>query len=336
MEVASSVTRHIPNPFRRVSGALGTYLGLSVFSAGTRLWLTSLKLKYLLLKRVERVLSKSVAQQCSALGVRERQERLIRRRNYDALIILDACRFDVFSETIHEFLDGKLRPVLSPASTTLTWLRRVWGNGTWKDTVYVSASPMINKRGLLSGFDAGSKFMDVVEVWDSGWDEELSTVPPNRVNVSVEATLVRNKLRGLRFPNDYRLIIHYVQPHAPYVTLQHLTKAILKHGDLMGRVTDVALRKAGTFTGEFSMDHLILGMLKEGLSSEEELRETLKHAYRENLRWVLKHVARLVTRLKGRVVITADHGELLGEYGLYFHLDLPLPPLRIVPWFTVR
>jgi len=66
----------------------------------------------------------------------------------------------------------------------------------------------------------------------------------------------------------------------------------------------------------------------------------LKEAYKENLMLVLKYVAVLVdaiTKMKptAKIMITADHGELLGEDGLFSHgIDHPL--IRIVPWFRVR
>jgi len=42
-------------------------------------------------------------------------------------------------------------------------------------------------------------------------------------------------------------------------------------------------------------------------------RKELRRAYRENLKLVLEEVARLQDELVGKTVITADHGELLGE-----------------------
>ena len=73
----------------------------------------------------------------------------------------------------------------------------------------------------------------------------------------------------------------------------------------------------------------------------------LKEAYRDNLRLVLKHAADLVPMLEGKVVITSDHGEALGEHGLFLHplfrpyfphrsWGLAVAELRIVPWFEVR
>jgi hypothetical protein len=271
----------------------------------------------------------------SPYTVIEDQKKLIWRRGFDVLIILDACRYDVFEKVIHEYLDGELKAVVSPASVTIDWLKSVWV-GVWKDVVYVSAAPMVNKRGLLKEFNAKDKFLDVVEVWDWGWDEDLITVPPQKVNLGVAITLANMKVRGYKFPRDYKLVVHYVQPHAPYRMLGNITRRLTKYESLKTRILDVNVRKLLQFRGDFSIDHILLGTLKDTLHGDEKVSKAIRIAYEDNLRWVLEHVSNLVTRVKGKVIITADHGELLGEYGLYFHMNLPLPELRIVPWFIVK
>jgi arylsulfatase A-like enzyme len=37
------------------------------------------------------------------------------------------------------------------------------------------------------------------------------------------------------------------------------------------------------------------------------------------MRIVLTHVAKLVDHLQGKIVVTSDHGELLGEKNEYYH-----------------
>jgi len=261
---------------------------------------------------------------------------LIKRREFDALIILDACRYDVFSEVVYKYLDGKLDLVVSPGSTTIEWLKHTWGDSLWRDVVYVSASPLINKRGLIETFDSRNRFLDIVEVWDWGWDERLCTVPPYNVNLGVKIALTSTKLRKLVYPRDYKLVIHYVQPHAPYIALRRIVERIVKEEELSKNIIDVNVRKLRRFTGDFSIDYILLGLLKDVLKDEEKVKKTLSIMYKRNLEWVLKYVAELSTYLNGRIIVTSDHGELLGEYGLYFHLNLPLPILREVPWFIVK
>jgi hypothetical protein len=65
-----------------------------------------------------------------------------------------------------------------------------------------------------------------------------------------------------------------------------------------------------------------------------------QQAYRENLELVLDDVARLFDIFDGKIVLTSDHGEMLGERGgllptrKYGHPpSIPAPKLREVPWF---
>ncbi len=311
------------------------FLTMNVFRFSTRLWLASFYVKYNVMRAVFPLAGYNKPEFERSFKL-ERQDKLINGKQFDAMIVLDACRYDVFSEIVEDYIDGHLRPVISPASVTIDWLKRTFLGGKWRDTVYVSAAPHINKRGLLRDFDAGSVFLDVIEVWDWGWDEEFDMVPPSKVNLGVRIAMARMKLRGLGFPKDYKLIIHYEQPHAPYIAFKGFTAKVSKHEELSKNLASLAIRKSNPFTGKFSMEDITLGMLKDYLRSEEKIRRVLYHAYKENLRWVLKYVAELVPNLEGRIIITSDHGELFGEYGLYYHMDLPLQQLRIVPWFTVK
>jgi len=56
-------------------------------------------------------------------------------------------------------------------------------------------------------------------------------------------------------------------------------------------------------------------------------------AYRDNLEWALDDVARLLANCDGRIAMTSDHGNGLGEFGVWSHPPgTPVPALRRVPW----
>jgi len=65
-----------------------------------------------------------------------------------------------------------------------------------------------------------------------------------------------------------------------------------------------------------------------------------RKAYRGNVKLVLASIKRYLKHFPGQVVISADHGEMLGEGGLYLHkTDFPEwadTQLKTVPWMIVK
>jgi|Deesub1362B_J571_1020462.scaffolds.fasta_scaffold00005_168 hypothetical protein len=259
----------------------------------------------------------------------ESQLKFIYDKKWDIMVILDACRYDVFREIITDFMDGYLTPVYSPGSYTLEWLRAVWEGKSWRDTIYFSATPKIWGNKLYNiKFNPEEIFLKVIDIWKDGWDDSIGTVPPHKVSMSVLALNSRLKIRGKQIGKDYKAIIHYMQPHFPY---KPIIKTIRKIADIYNiAYRDLSVRKLVGF------NDFLLMFLYECLENDHELRRNLQNLYIENLRWVLRSVSNLVNKLDGEIIITSDHGELLGEYGLYYHPVIHLPHLRIVPWFRVR
>lgn len=262
---------------------------------------------------------------------------------WDHLVILDACRYDSFEKIYDEYLSGKLRLALSCASDTREWMKKTFRK-RHDDIVYISANPHINSKGVdvaNIGFDPRACFHRIVDVWDLGWDEKAGTTPPEKVN---EAAIVAKST----YP-DKRLIIHYFQPHAPYLCLtDKLSVSVLPSNDLGASVSFLRnkiirqawLTLAGHETLLKRMVWRVRGVLSEGTPLrpiDVELRKVgrggLLRAYENNLRRALKCAVQLLKNLPGKTVITADHGELLGEkneWGHYPHHHVP--PLIEVPY----
>jgi hypothetical protein len=193
---------------------------------------------------------------------------------WDNLLILDACRYDLFERT--STLPGETVPVLSRGSATEEFLRGNFDGRTRLDTVYVTASPMLHRNRD----EIDVRFHEVIDVWqDDGWDEQYRTVLPETV---LEATLDAAE----RFP-DKRLLVHFIQPHYPF-----LGPTGREHFDL-DRL-------------DFQWDDLRTGdpAVPEG---------AVRRAYEENLQEVLPFVEDLLFELDGRTVVTADHGQMFGE-----------------------
>lgn len=195
--------------------------------------------------------------------------------DWDNLIILDACRYDYFAEQAD--LPGRMEHRESVGSATYHWVRGTFAGKTLHDTVYVGANTWFLK--LRDEIDA--EIYDFVDLqhgdYDVEWiNEELRVVTPGTVtNVALETVD--------KYPNK-RHIIHYLQPHHPFI---------------------------GSTGGEY-FDHessSLLDVVDESGAGDELLRQ----AYRENLEAVLPEVKRLLNSLSGRTVVTADHGEMLGD-----------------------
>lgn len=227
-------------------------------------------------------------------------------REWDVLIVLDACRPDALEAVADEydFLPKRVPTIWSRGSQSLEWMSNTFTydrESEMEQTTYVTAN--LYSREFVSDTQPirTNAFDSVDEVWRDEWNKELGTVPPRAVtDRAIRAS------RG----NPERLIVHYLQPHAPYRSL------------------DTAEAVGLTEDGEIDSHLTVWDRLRLGELSQDEVRA----AYRDQLRWVLDDVELLLKSVDGSVVITADHGELFGESGLYSHPRFPHPNLRRVPW----
>jgi len=241
--------------------------------------------------------------------------------DWDTLIVLDACRYDTFKQTTS--LPGKLSTVTSAGSSTQEFLDQNFNDdSTHHDTVYVTANPMYRINDWVStSFD--NTFHAVADVWEDSWDEQLHTVTPDSM---VEATLEAAE----RYPRK-RLFIHFIQPHIPFIgptgrnELSDQNSMEIARGRARGEWTDTRIN--------------VWDLLEEG----ELDRDTVWRAYVENLEVAVPHVETLLDTLKGRHVVTSDHGDLFGEYAwpfpfkLYGHPEgVRTPKLTTVPWQVVH
>lgn len=176
---------------------------------------------------------------------------------------------------------------------------------------------------LKGNFD-GKRLHDTVYVTDNPWYLWISDELDSSIHKAV--SLERNRFdksvtdaktmtdRAIEFAERYpdkRIIAHYLQPHSPFFS---------KDGDELFELPSGC----------------VPGVRRAGYSADD-----IEEAYVENLSYVLDHLPRLLENLDGKTVITADHGELLGER------VAPIPVRRFehpegiyteelvkVPWFV--
>ena len=220
-------------------------------------------------------------------------------REWDVLVVLDGCRADILRSVAPDvgFL-GSVETVRSVGSSSSEWLENTFlGHPETEHTAMVTGNTWTDRYLDAEAFAA------LDEVWKYAWDEALATVPAAAVTDRAIA------LARERAPE--RLVVHYMQPHHPFVP------APLDGDDGLAR------------TGDHSNAANPWVSLRRGETSVERVWA----AYEANLRYVLESVGTLLDSVDGRVAITADHGNLFGEWGLYGHpMHTPVPALLAVPW----
>jgi hypothetical protein len=222
-------------------------------------------------------------------------------RDWDLLIVVDACRLDLMHKVAHnyDYIDdvGRFR---SLDSMTLLWMEKNF-TATYAEemaeTAYVCGNPF-SKEAL----DADD-FLMLDEVWTYVW-EEPGTVPPRAVT--------DRAITAAREHDSDRLIAHYMQPHCPFLSRPNLTR-----GKRLERF------------GNQEWDDIW-----EKLRARKVSRDEVWAGYRENLELALDEVELLLENVDAeRTVITSDHGNALGEWLVYGHPpSMPMDCLRVVPW----
>ena len=286
------------------------------------------------------------------------------KESWNYLLVLDACRYDYFEREYQKFFHGELENRMSLGSATPEWCRNQF-KGYFSDVVYVSGNPYINSKTAIAGFNAKKHFYKVIDVWDFGWSEELLTVTPEQVSA---ATL--NSIS--EFPKK-RIIIHYLQPHVPYISPKFKTdldgapvitgwrnnvqktnlgeskiKKYLK--TLTNKILNALLNNAHVIFIKIGLEHKYKVRQLLGLPPARPMEamwrtygvKGLREAYSENLKIVLENATKLCIEIlqhdpSAQIVVTSDHGDFLGENGNFDHYSGSKHPLLLeVPWLKVK
>ncbi|MHA1284820.1 MAG: hypothetical protein ACTSQP_20145 [Promethearchaeota archaeon] len=241
---------------------------------------------------------------------------------WDNLIILDACRYDSFkSFYLKRKIKGTLKCKISRGSHTNTFLRENFKKDFYDDIVYITANPYVDL--LLK-----DKFHTIISVWKDGWDEKYHTVLPETMH---EYTI--NAL--FKYPNK-RLIIHFMQPHYPYIGYKLGKENLTRFREKMFKKKNVKMIKKRKNKHLFSIyTEDFYGVI----SKEDHFK-----IYNKNLERAISVIENLIDFLPGRTIISSDHGESIGEFvhplipvRFYGHMvNLRLPILVKVPWLIIE
>ncbi|MDX1744714.1 MAG: hypothetical protein R3324_02155 [Halobacteriales archaeon] len=234
----------------------------------------------------------------------------IMSEDWDNLVILDACRADTFEAVVQTDRFDAYRRVISRGSATEEWIRRNFVNREFGDTVYVTGNPTVSDL-------ASESFYALIEVWRTEFDEKTGTVLPGPI--------IESALGARQDYVDKRLIVHFMQPHIPFLEQDDLDYNFPAMGGADRRSRrDVANPWQA---------------LERGLLDVRRVRR----AYEANLESVIDEVLEFASDLSGRTVITSDHGNAFGERAypvpikVYGHPpEVPIRPLLVVPWAVIE
>jgi (2Fe-2S) ferredoxin len=258
------------------------------------------------------------------------QKNLLRELDVDEreswVLILDCGRPDYFQDFYTEYIDGEYQTVYNGGNFwTMPWFNEMFSYLV-DGHLFHGGQPIRKIRNSVD-YDERDYFNHVPSATTYPIVEEQdkwATSDPAGVNEVVrqhlpEDSMVNDRLYHLGYtmsesddaPEMNMNVVRYLQPHTPY-------KAITSFGDHRNGVRKRIRDQDHSFSKQDWFD-----------------------AYEANYRWGLEQAAELAEELARRdanVVITADHGECLGECGQWFHgpkLDSEHEHICGVPWLEV-
>lgn len=250
--------------------------------------------------------------------IKNKQEYVL-DKEWDVLIILDACRVDLLEEVAEDYDFIETPPhntMWSAGSYSEGWLKNNFTGEKYNDyksdmenMIYVSGNPFTGD--VLDD----KKFQKLDNVWKYGWNTDDGYMPPD--------IITDKSISYYRNENPDRMIIHYMQPHIPFITES-------KSGYTVN--TDIGYR---IDKNKFASPRKLNEKSPWKLYADSEIQhDEIWGAYKSTLHFVLQSVEKLLKNIDAeKVIISADHGESLGKFGIYGHKrDLQIKSLRNVPW----
>ncbi|WP_411968551.1 hypothetical protein [Haloferax sp. YSSS75] len=225
-------------------------------------------------------------------------------REWDVLVICDAARVDLTREVAPEYdYISNVDTHVSTASYSKGWMDSNFTDEYADEmarTIHVTANPFSDTLDE-------EQWAVLDEVWRHNWDEDNgTTLPEPLVDRGIHYWRQREELGA------DRMIIHLMQPHLPFIGTDWMRGQRLEDW------------------GHANTEKTVWEKVRDGEIPFEEMWD----AYAENLRIAFDEIDRLLRNMDAeKVAITADHGNLVGEHGLWGHPPgVKYPDLRIVPW----
>jgi hypothetical protein len=235
--------------------------------------------------------------------------------DWDICIILDSTRVDMLRTAWSR--EAAVGAVWSRGSITTEWVAntfRAEHAASIGETAFVLATPhsetVFGRREWLTnaaevGIEYPSPpvvppddFAAFHEVWRSHATAEGAVPPGTMLDATLEAA-----------ESHSRVVAHWMQPHEPFIAPG---AEVVGGGPAETNVWD-------------------------GLNRRDLDPDPVWQSYMANLKYALFYVETLLENVNARVLITSDHGNAFGEWGLYGHpFAFPQPAVRRVPWIETQ
>lgn len=218
---------------------------------------------------------------------------------------MDACRYDKFKEVNKEQGWGyDVEPVWTAGHETGRWYMNAWNQPHYPDITLISDNPVPWRRDNAIYH---KKFKASHPLWKLRSDNTLNGLPT--IDRVVE------EAHRLRLNIDGKTVIHLIPPHLPYYfdegmewLLETFGGNVLGDGRLYMHVENYGRHHGFTKLVDYYKRNIVCA-----------IEEIQKYDWGTN------------------AVISADHGELIGEGALYTHSNggKEEPLLRTVPWIEL-
>lgn len=252
-------------------------------------------------------------------------------KDWEILLLLDTCRVDALREVKEEYdFINEVGEIWSVGSTSKEWVEQTFTNqyaNKISKTAYVTGNPFSNtllgnrqrtEYGTTHGTWLHREFTnrfikdELVDIETLGhmeplWGSTGKDAPFERSQHP--RALTEHTIEAARSGEFDRIITHYMQPHSPYFASSNEYESLKE------------FEKAP---------------FEAVVSGDDSDKERVWEAYLDNLRYVLDDIENLLKNVEGKVVISADHGELFGKY-MHYHMPGNVhPKLKKVPWVEIE
>lgn len=217
-------------------------------------------------------------------------------------MLLDSCRPDylqkIHQEEDHEWV-GEIDTQYLPASASIEWVNKCLKTFSREEKEQLA---IVSGNGCAERELDEPEFHSVETLLQTYWDEERDILPPEVVT--------DHAIRRWREDDPERMLVWYTQPHTPHPSIDIDYEFETNMRDVTDDWTETEYARVGVL-------------------SDEELRR----GYENTLRMGLDEVGVLAENpAADDVFLSADHAELLGEWGVYEHPRwAPIPRLKRVP-----